>query len=86
MLASSFTCRSAASAAPAVDSGFVPPTATFLQEDFSVVFAGIPDGWQVEEGFWAASNGTYSSTLSGFATATTTIFTYQIDPNAIPQS
>lgn len=71
--------------APAVDSGFVPPTALFLHEDFSVVFATIPDGWQVDEGFWAASNGTYNSTAS-FPTATTTIFSYLVDPNGIPQS
>lgn len=69
--------------APAVDSGFVPPTATFVRTDFTDA-TSIPQGWQANAGSWAAAGGTYNSTAA-VATATTTMPEYLIDPNGIPQ-
>ena len=69
--------------APALDSGFEPPTATFFLTDFTDATA-IPENWQIDAGSWAAAAGTYNST-STVATATTTMPEYVIFPIDPPE-
>lgn len=64
---------------------FRPPTNVFLRTDFDAgSTTPIPQSWQVDDGQWAASAGTYNVT-SVAPRSISTLFEYPIDP-AAPQS
>jgi hypothetical protein len=69
------------SAASAMDSGYVPPIAFYVQEQFATS-GGLPVEpryWESVGGSWQAVAGTYDSTVAA-PTAVSTIFEYFINP------
>src|SRR5690349_9938973 len=70
--------------APALDSGFDPPIAFYVNEPFGRDGAPFnPSAWQAIGGNWQGVAGTYNSTVAS-ANALTTLFEYFIDPIAAP--
>ena len=64
----------------AIDSGFIPPTAFYVNEPFGDSNRPFdPSPWEALGGNWQAPSGTYDSTVAS-ATAVTTLFEYFIIP------
>jgi hypothetical protein len=72
--------------AAAVDSGYLPPTAVYVREQFGTIDAAPfdPSPWEAQGGSWKAQRGYYDSTLAA-PTAMSTITEYIIDPIAAPE-
>jgi hypothetical protein len=66
--------------APAMDSGFSPPTAIFLVADFED--GTSPAG--INSGSWSVAGGSFNCT-SAVPTATATVAEYEVDPIAPPR-
>jgi hypothetical protein len=65
---------------PALDTGFDPPTAFYVDEPFGREASPFnPASWESIGGNWQPSGGTYDSTVAS-PSAVTTLFEYFIDP------
>jgi hypothetical protein len=69
----------------ALDSGYHPPTAVYVSEQFGAADSAPfdPPSWEPVGGSWKAAGGTYDNTLPA-QTAVSTITEYQINPIASP--